>query len=96
MYYIVNTAVNPLIFQIFFSLNKTRKLIGVPEEFIESASKIKVTTIICKDDEGYTISRIRPNSSVTNKIILGSLCELDTVNGDKIKVSIRFLIVYKY
>merc|ERR1719457_343876 len=55
------------------------KKLGVPEEFIESASKIKVTTIICKEDEGYTISRIRPNSSVTNKIILGSLCELDTV-----------------
>jgi len=62
------------------------KNLGIPDDFIKSASDIKLVTNIWKEDDSYYISRIRPQSTVTNKIVIGTLCELDTVNGDKIKV----------
>ena len=51
---------------------------------------VKVVTEIKKDGDGYIISRIRPKKTISNKIVLGQECELDTIKGDKIKVSFRF------
>ena len=48
---------------------------------------VKVVTEIKKDGDGYIISRIRPQKTISNRIVLGQECELDTIKGDKIKVS---------
>jgi len=61
------------------------KAVGVPEEYIAMSRDVKVITEIKKDGDGYVISRIRPQKTVTNKIVIGQETELDTIKGDKVK-----------
>ena len=53
---------------------------------------VKVVTEIKKDGDGYIITRIRPQKTISNKIVLGKECELDTIKGDKIKVSFFYVV----
>jgi len=61
------------------------KAVGIPDEYIEMSRDVKVVTEIKKDGDGYIITRIRPQKTISNKIVLGKECELDTIKGDKIK-----------
>ena len=50
---------------------------------------VKVITDISKDGDAFTIQRIRPQKTTTNKLVIGQECEFDTIKGDKIKVNIK-------
>merc|ERR1739840_51669 len=62
------------------------KGVGVPDEYINMSRDVKVVTDISKDGDAVVIARIRPQKTVTNKLVMGQESELDTIKGDKVKV----------
>lgn len=68
---------------------------GIPEEFIEKARSATVVTEIKNEGGLITVTRIRPSKTTTNSFRLGEETELDTIKGDKIKVSFLYQLVSK-
>merc|ERR1711881_44999 len=66
------------------------KGVGIPDEFIEKGRDAKVETQITKNGDSYTITRVRPAGTSSNTLTLGQESELDTIKGDKIKVTVTF------
>uniref|UniRef100_H2YKV8 Cytosolic fatty-acid binding proteins domain-containing protein n=1 Tax=Ciona savignyi TaxID=51511 RepID=H2YKV8_CIOSA len=65
------------------------KGVGVPEEYIEIARKVFPTTKIEKSGSGFTVTRIRPQKTTSNAFVLGEETEVETIKGDKVKVTIN-------
>merc|ERR1739840_93965 len=63
------------------------KGVGVPDEYINMSRDVKVVTDISKDGDAVVIARIRPQKTVTNKLVMGQESELDTIKGDKVKIT---------
>lgn len=63
---------------------------GIPAEYIEKARDAKVHTEISKDGDVITVKRTRPAGTTTNSFKLGEETELDTIKGDKIKVTVFY------
>merc|ERR1712183_393226 len=61
--------------------------IGIPIEYIELSRHIKVITEISKEDEAFVIKRIRPQNTLCNRLILGTPCEVETIKGEKVKIT---------
>merc|ERR1712002_722080 len=66
------------------------KGVGVPDEYIEKGRDASVTTEISQSGESFVITRIRPAGTTSNTLTLGKESELDTIKGDKIKVTVTF------
>merc|ERR1712002_185484 len=66
------------------------KGVGVPDEFIEKGRNAKVETEISKSGDSFVITRVRPAGTTSNTLTLGKESELDTIKGDKIKVTVTF------
>merc|ERR1712141_509276 len=66
------------------------KGVGVPDEYIEKGRDAKVTTEIAQNGDSFIITRIRPAGTTSNTLTLGQESELDTIKGDKIKVTVTF------
>merc|ERR1712002_430413 len=66
------------------------KGVGVPDEYIEKGRDAKVTTEIAQNGDSFVITRIRPAGTTSNTLTLGQESELDTIKGDKIKVTVTF------
>merc|ERR1712142_1101503 len=66
------------------------KGVGVPDEYIEKGRDAKVTTEIAQNGDSFVITRIRPAGTTSNTLTLGKESELDTIKGDKIKVTVTF------
>merc|ERR1739838_12156 len=63
------------------------KGVGVPEEYINQGRDVKVITEIAKNGNTFVVQRIRPQKTTSNSLTLGQECEIDTIKGDKAKVS---------
>ena len=48
---------------------------------------VKVVTEISKEGNGFQVKRIRPKKTTINKLMIGEECEIETIKGDKVKVS---------
>merc|ERR1712002_848060 len=59
---------------------------GVPDEYIAMSRDVKVVTEI-KDGDSFTITRVRPQKTTSNCLVLGQECEIDTIKGTKVKVT---------
>ncbi|XP_026690735.2 fatty acid-binding protein, liver-like [Ciona intestinalis] len=67
------------------------KGVGVPDEYIEIARKVFPTTEITKDGDSFTVKRIRPQKTTSNTFKLGEETEVETIKGDKVKVTINMV-----
>ena len=72
--------IDSIIFVLFFDT-------GVPADYIEQGRNAKVVTEISKNGDVITIARKRPKRSSSNSFKLGEETEIDTIKGEKAKVS---------
>ena len=57
--------------------------------------EVKVITEICKDGDAFVVKRIRPKKTTSNRLVVGQECEIETIKGDKVKVNIYCILIYK-
>ena len=53
---------------------------------IEKNRNVKVETIIKKDGDAFVITRVRPDKTLENKLVLGKENDVETMLGKNIKV----------
>lgn len=53
---------------------------------IEKNRNVKVETIIKKDGDAFVVTRVRPDKTLENKLVLGKENDVETMLGKKIKV----------
>jgi len=62
------------------------KGVGLPDDVIEKNRNVKVETIIKKDGDAFVVTRVRPDKTLENKLVLGKENDVETMLGKKIKV----------
>merc|ERR1712183_23657 len=63
------------------------KGVGVPDEYINMSRDVKVITDISKSGNNLVVQRIRPQKTTSNTLTIGQECEIDTIKGDKVKIT---------
>merc|ERR1739840_34213 len=63
------------------------KGVGMTDEQIEKNRNVVVVTEISQDGDAFVITRIRPDKTLTNRLQLGKECEVETLLGQKMKVT---------
>ncbi|XP_043559808.1 gastrotropin-like isoform X1 [Chiloscyllium plagiosum] len=65
------------------------KALGVPDDAIEHGKTLKFDTEIVQNGNEFTWSQIYPCHTTTNKFIVGQESEIETLNCDKVKVTVH-------
>ena len=66
------------------------------DEVIEKHRNSKVVTEIKQDGNAFVITRIRPDKTLSNRLVLGQENEVETMLGAKIKVRIDIVSLTSY
>ena len=66
---------------------------GVAPEWIELSKHSKLITEISKESSNnYVVKRTGHRKTVSNKLMLGKPCLVETIKGEKVRVSFQSLI----
>ena len=63
---------------------------------IEKGRNAKVVTEVSRNGDVISVTRTRPAGTTTNTFKLGEQTEVDTLKGDKIKVTSIFSLFFIY